>query len=352
MVFSEPWKSIMTRIRKVVITAFGDESTLVVVDADIAAPGTGEVQIEVEYCSFGGADVNMRKGLYPMQRQAPLTPGYGVVGTVRANGPGSSRFAVGTRVTCLTVYDGQAELANLPESFLVPVPAGVDARCAVALITEWVTAYQMVVRSARVKRGQRVFVHGLSGAVGLAIVAITKMVGAEVFGTASVRNHNALTAQGVTAYAYTDKRWVSAVQQLGGADAVFDPLGFQSFDESESILRRGGILVAYGMNGPGFAQQSPPRHFLMEYLRVFAKNLKVWSGKRATFFGLSRTSKHYLRDLRTLLDLHARGEINVPIKREFELHAIRDAHASWAKDSGMGATVIGVSQTARAEALP
>ncbi len=338
----------MTRIRKALITAFGDESTISVVEADIAPPGADEVQIAVEYSSFGGADINMRKGKYPMQRKAPLTPGYSILGTVRTNGAGSTRFEIGERVACLTVYDGQAELANVPEAFVVAVPLSVDARQAVALINEWVTAYQMVMRAARVKTADRVFVHGLSGAVGQAIVAIAKLQGADVFGTASIRNHDALKVQGITPYAYTDKRWIDAMQRLGGVDAVFDPLGFRSFDDSESILRRGGVLVAYGMNGPGFAQQSPPRHFLVEFFRVFAKNLKVWSGKRATFFGVNRKSKHYLADLRTLLELLERGAISVPIKRVFELDAIRQAHVAWAKDAGIGATVIRVGAIASA----
>ena len=204
---------------------------------------------------------------------------------------------------------------------------------------------QMLTRAAHVKPGDRVFVHGLGGAVGQAIVAISKLQGAAVFGTASIRNHAALASQGVTPYAYNDKRWIDAVRRIGGVDAVFDPLGFQSFDESEAILRRGGILVAYGMNGPGFARQAPPRHFLVEFVRVFAKNLKVWSGKRATFFGLNRKSKHYLGDLRTLLELLERGAISVPIKRVFELDAIRDAHVAWAKDPGIGATVIRVGDS-------
>src|SRR4051794_23021631 len=174
----------MPRIRKVLISAFGDESNISVVEADIDAPAAGEVQIAVQFSSFGGADVNMRKGKYPLQRKAPLTPGYSVIGTVRANGAGCTRFAIGARVACLTVYDGQAELANVPEAFVVEVPASVDARQAVALINEWVTAYQMVTHAAHVRAGARVFVHGLSGAVGQALVALAKLQGADVYGTA------------------------------------------------------------------------------------------------------------------------------------------------------------------------
>jgi len=337
----------MTRIRKVLIESFGDESQVKIVEADIAPPARGEVQVTVEYSSFGGADVAMRKGLYPLQRKAPLTPGYGIVGTVAVNGAGSSRFAVGTRVACLTVYDGQAELANVPERFLVAVPAGVDARQAVALVNEWVTAYQMVVRTARVQAGSRVFVHGLSGAVGQAILTLAQRQRAQIYGTASSRNHAALAALGVTPFVYTDKRWIDAMRNSGGVDAVFDPLGFDSFDESESILRRGGVLVAYGMNGPGFARRARPRPALLEFARVFAKNLKVWTGTRATFYGVNRASKHYLDDLATLLALLRDGAIAPAIKRVFALDDIRAAHAAWAVDPGMGATVIAV-QTARA----
>ena len=55
----------------------------------------------------------------------------------------------------LSIYDGEAELANLPERFLVAVPDGVDRKQAAALVLDWMTAYQMVVRAARVSRGRR-----------------------------------------------------------------------------------------------------------------------------------------------------------------------------------------------------
>ncbi len=150
----------MPKMKKVLITEFGDESKLAIVESDIAEPRAGEVQIAVEYSVVSGADVNMRRGTYPFQKKAPLTPGYSVVGKVRLNGKGCNRFRVGERVACLSKYDGQAELINLPERFLVPVPEGADPKLAVALVLDWVTAYQMLHHSA-----QRTFVHGLSGGV-------------------------------------------------------------------------------------------------------------------------------------------------------------------------------------------
>jgi synaptic vesicle membrane protein VAT-1 len=105
-----------------VITAFGDESNLAIVESDLNDPAAGGVQLSVEYTIVSGSDVNMRRGTYPLQKKPPLTPGYSVIGRVRLNGPGSGKFGIGDCVACLSKYEGQSELINLPEQFLVGVP--------------------------------------------------------------------------------------------------------------------------------------------------------------------------------------------------------------------------------------
>jgi NADPH:quinone reductase-like Zn-dependent oxidoreductase len=334
---------IMSRIKKVVITEFGDEDKLVIVEDDISEPAAGEVQIVVEYSIVSGSDVNMRRGTYPFQKKAPLTPGYSVVGKVRTSGQGSSRFQVGDRVACLSKYDGQAELANLPERFLVPVPEGADPKLAVALVLDWMTAYEMLHHAAQVKSGQRVFVHGLSGAVGGALLALAKLQGAEVFGTASPRKHEALRKLGAVPFDYASKSWISEMNERGGVDAAFDPLGFKSFDESYSILRKGGVLVGYGTNLPGLSGSHRPSVW-PTILKLLARNLLFWSGKRTTFFGLTRSSKQYIPDLTQLFEWLASGKISVPIKGTFKMLDIKEAHREYASSAGVGSIIIEVSQ--------
>ena len=332
----------MPKIKKVVITAFGDESKLAVVEADIAEPAAREVQVAVEYSVVAGSDVNMRRGTYPFQKKAPLTPGYSVVGKVRVNGKSCSKFRVGDRVACLSKYEGQAELVNLPERFLIPVPEGADPKFAVALILDWVTAYQMLHRSAHVKSGQRIFVHGLSGAVGQALLALGKLQGAHVFGTASPGKHDELRQQGAMPFDYANKNWIGAMKELGGVDAVFDPLGFESFDESYSILRKGGVLVAYGMNLRGFTG-AVRRPMLPAILKLFARNLLFWSGKRTTFYSLSRTSKSFAPDLELLFDWLKTGKISVPVKATFKLEDVQKAHREYASGKGVGSIIMEVN---------
>jgi synaptic vesicle membrane protein VAT-1 len=126
----------VTQMKKVVITAFGDESKLEIVESDLPDPAAGEVQLSVEYSIVCGSDVSMRRGTYPFQKKPPLSPGYSVIGKVRLNGSRCSRFKIGDRLACLTKYDGQAELINLPEKYLIPVPEEVDPMAAVALVLD------------------------------------------------------------------------------------------------------------------------------------------------------------------------------------------------------------------------
>ena len=332
----------MSMMKKVVITAFGDESKLAIVESDLPDPASGEVQLAVEYSIVSGSDVNMRRGTYPLQKKPPLTPGYSVIGKVRRNGKGCSRFMIGDRVACLSKYDGQAERINLPEKYLVPVPRDLDGKAAVVLILDWVTAYQMLHRSAHVTAGQKIFVHALSGAVGGALLRLGQLQGAQVFGTASSKKHGELRQLGAVPFDYSNKNWIAAIQDLGGVDAVFDPLGFESFDESWSVLKKGGILVGYGMNLPAWTG-TPERPMIPSVLKLFAKNLLFWSGKRTTFFGVNRGSKYFMPDLEQLFSMLEEEKISVPIKAVFTLDEIRQAHRAYARSERMGSIVIEIS---------
>jgi NADPH:quinone reductase-like Zn-dependent oxidoreductase len=272
-----------TTIRKILVPRFGDESVLQVIEAKVASPQAGEVQVQVMHSVVAGSDVNMRRGTYPFQKKPPLTPGYSMVGKVLDNGVGCTKCATGTLVACLTIYGAQAERMNVPEKFVLPVPEGLDLRQATALILDWMTAYGMLEHSAKVTRGQRIFVHGLSGAVGTALLHLGQLRGAEVFGTASASKLAELSATGAVMFDYRRKEWIQEMQRLGGVDSVFDPLGYKSFDESYSILRKGGLLVGYGQNLPALTN-TPRTAPVPMILKLLARNLVSGriSGRRSS----------------------------------------------------------------------
>ncbi|KAI2464819.1 protein indc11 [Annulohypoxylon bovei var. microspora] len=333
----------MTASRKVVITEFGGVDVLRLVDDICPHPPAGHIQIAVEYAGFNGGDVGMRKGIYPFQKKAPLTPGYCLVGTVRANGEGCNEFKVGDVVGVLTKYDADAELVNQPEKYAIKIPDGVDHRQATAMILDWLTAFAMVKHTAKITRGQKVFVHGMSGAVGCGIMILSKLQGAEVYGTASERNHDDVRAYGATPFVYTDKKWMERMKELGGMDVVFDPLGFESFDESYSILNSTGLLVAYG-NNKGALENGQTRSPWGPIMKMMSKNLNFMCDKRATFFGITRDQANYKPDVTTLLDMVKAGTIAAPIKNQWNLEDIKIAHQQWGGGTGIGSLLIKVAK--------
>ena len=96
------------------------------------------------------------------------------------------------------------------------------------------------------------------------------------------------------------------------------------------------------MNLPGLSQGAR-RSILPVMLKLFSRNLAVWTGKRTTFFGLTRTSKNYLPDLEQLLEWLKAKKISVPIKAVFKLDDIKAAHREYAASKGMGSIVVEVN---------
>ncbi|KAF2187517.1 GroES-like protein [Zopfia rhizophila CBS 207.26] len=334
-------------VRKIVFEQYGGPEVVKLVTAELPAPGKHEVQVKILYAGLGGSDIQMRNGTYPMQKAAPLTPGYVFVGRVYSTGKGVKNFNKGDLVCSLSKYDAQAERANFPETYLIPLPQGFhDLQQAVPLILDWTTAYGMVYRTAQIKKGMRVFIHGLSGAVGAALFKLCQLEGAEIYGTASQSNHAELIAQGAHPFVYTDKNWMKAMQDIGGAHVVFDALGFESYDESWEILAKGkdggGHLIGYGgnlklLNGEKAESQN------WSNAKLLAKGLVPFCPWKSSFFYIDRDQKTFQPELQKLFQLSMEGKIHVPIKKVWELEEVPEAHRTWAQSKGNGSHVVHIS---------
>ncbi|KAK9781545.1 putative Zinc-binding dehydrogenase [Seiridium cardinale] len=282
----------------------------------------------VLYAGFNGGDVE----------PAGLTPGYCLVGTVVYVGLNCvSGLKVGDTIAALTVHNAQSERINLPEQYAIRVQPGIDLQQATALVLVWYTAMGMVKHVAKVTTGQRVFVHGCSGAMGYGIMKLCQMQGAKVYGTAPERNHTLIRQQGGKPFVYTDKGWIHAVQEIGGVDAVFDALGFESRDESWSILKSTGILIGYGGSLYKLTNETAAsgRSITWAVTKLYLKYISL-GGKRARLYVISKDDSTFEPHLQALFALNIKGRILVPIEKIWQLDQIREAHESWAKDPGVG----------------
>src|SRR6185503_12159092 len=110
-----------------------------------------------------------------------------------------------------------AEFVCLPQRELVPVPSGLDPAEAVSLILNYVTAYQMLHRSAKVRVGQRVLIHGAAGGVGTALLQLGRLAGLVMYGTCSSRGASAVSDLGGVPIDYQHQDFVKEIQRITSA---------------------------------------------------------------------------------------------------------------------------------------
>jgi NADPH:quinone reductase-like Zn-dependent oxidoreductase len=156
------------RHKRIIVTRYGGPDELQVVEEECPEPKNGEVRVRVLAAGVSLPDVMAREGVHPETPPVPFTPGWDLVGVVDLLGNGTSGVEPGQTVAALPIHGAYAEFVCLPQRELVPVPSGLDVAEAVSLVLNYITAYQMLHRSAKVRSGRRVLIHGAAGGVGTA----------------------------------------------------------------------------------------------------------------------------------------------------------------------------------------
>jgi NADPH:quinone reductase len=137
--------------RAVMLTKKGGPEVLQIVELPIEPPGPGQPRVRVRAAGVGSTDLIILARTYRYAPKIPFVPGYEVAGVVEDIGAGVIGFEVGQRVAALTVYGGFAELLVRKAEHFPAVPDGVSDRNAAAVILNYVTAWQMIHRVAKVR---------------------------------------------------------------------------------------------------------------------------------------------------------------------------------------------------------
>ena len=146
------------RNRRIVVHRYGAPGVITVIEEPVPEPGPREVRVRILVAGVGYPDVLIREGTYPGGPKPPFTPGYEFVETVDKLGAGVEGFELGERVGAISVYGSHADYLCVPAWWLVPVPDGLDTAEAAIVVFNYVTAYQMMHRTARVREGERLLV--------------------------------------------------------------------------------------------------------------------------------------------------------------------------------------------------
>jgi len=141
------------RHTRIIVTHYGGPDALKVVEEECPEPKGGEVRVKVLAAGVSLPDVLAREGVHPETPRVPYTPGWDLVGIVDQIGEGVSGFELRQTVAAMPISGCYTQYVCLPHRKLFPLPAGLDPAEAVAVVLNYITAYQMLHRSAKGKAG-------------------------------------------------------------------------------------------------------------------------------------------------------------------------------------------------------
>ena len=332
--------------KRIVVTHYGGPETLQVIEEQCTEPKRSEVRVRVLAAGVALPDVLAREGIHPETPKVPFTPGWDLVGVAERLGNRVSEIETGQIVAALPISGAYTEFICLPQRELIPVPIGLDPAEAVSLILNYITAYQMLYRSAKVKPGWSVLVHGAAGGVGTALLQLGRLAGLRMYGTCSARSAQVVSDLGGTPIDYQNQDFVKEIRNLtsDGVDAVFDGIGGDNLWRSRDAVRPGGVIVVYGftskLRGGRVASGRPGRHRFREAANLGWYIVRNWflpGKKRMVPYSIQTLKRlkpdQFRQDLVALFDLLKTRKLKPVIAGRFRWWK-HDGHMRcWAKEA-------------------
>lgn len=219
-------------------------------------PKHTECLVKVSAVDVNPIDVYVRGGMIPVQLAFPYVLGRDLAGTVLEAGAAVKRFKSGDRVWASNQgTEGRpgtfSELAVIDERWLNNIPQTVRDEDIVALSLVGITAHLGLVRKARLKGGETLFVNGGTGGVGSAVVQMAKILGARVITTAGTDEKVKLCRElgADLALNYKSQHVEAAIRQFApkGIQVWWETLREPNFEQAIPLLAtRGRMIVMAG----------------------------------------------------------------------------------------------------------
>lgn len=288
-------------MKAVRIHSFGGSDQVRVEEIPLPKLKPNEALVRIRAAGVNPVDWMIRERIYNPEGtdHVPLTLGQDFAGVIEKIGPDSqTSFREGDEVFG-GAWGSFAEYAVVPLKDLVKKPKSLDFNIAASIPMPALTAWQMVIDTAKAAPGMRLLIHGASGGVGSLAAQFAKWKGAEVIATASRPSFEYLKSIGVDQIIdYQNERFEEKVKEV---DVVIDPLGGETQARSWSVLKKGGLLI----------------NLIDEIDETAAKR----AGVRTVAFGMEYSPK----DLDQIAQLIDQGKIKPHISQVLPLDQARKA---------------------------
>lgn len=289
-----------------------------------------DVLVEIHAASLNPLDSKIRDGEFKLllPYRTPFILGHDVAGTVVRVGSNVRLFKPGDEIYARP-RDGRigtfAEFIAVNEADVALKPKNLTMEEAASIPLVGLTAWQVLVERAGLKKGQKVLVHAGSGGVGTIAIQLAKHLGATVATTTSTANVDLVKSLGADVVIDYKKQDFEKV--LSGYDVVLNSLDGDTLQKSLNVLKPGGKLISIsGPPDPNFAKELGLNWFLQQVMRLLSFGIRRKAkGRQINYsFLFMRASGEQLSQITSLIEA---GIIRPVMDRAFPFEATNEAMA-------------------------
>lgn len=306
-------------MKAIQITQHGGPEVLIYTDVPDPEPGPGQALVELKASGVNYMDVYGRTGLYGGGVLPAILGGEGA-GVVTSVGPDVTDVAVGDLVAYTGVTSSYAEKVVAPASRLIKLPQGLDADTGAGAMLQGMTAHYLAYSTYPLKAGETALVHAGAGGVGLLLIQMAKMIGAQVITTVST-DAKAELARGAGAdhvVLYTQQDFLEEVKRItdgAGVQVVYDSVGLTTYEKSFDSLAPRGYLALFGQSS-GVVPPIPPLRLNQGSYFLTRPSLPHYTATREELEWRAGDVLGWIKDGKLNLRIHVR----IPLKDAAEAH--------------------------------
>jgi len=304
-----------------------------------------DVLIEIHAAGLNLLDSKIRDGEFKLilPYRPPFILGHDVAGTVVRVGSKVRRFKPGDEVYARP-RDRRigtfAEFIAIDEADVALKPKNLNMEEAASIPLVGLTAWQVLVERAGLRKGQKVLIHAGSGGVGTFAIQLAKHLGATVATTTSTANVELVRSLG--ADVVIDYKKEDFEKVLSGYDVVLNSLDGDTLQKSLNVLKPGGKLISIsGPPDPDFAREQGLNWFLQQVLRLLSFSIRRKAKGRGVSYSFlfMRANGAQLSQITSLIEA---GIIRPIMDRVFPFEATNEALAYIETGRSKGKVVVKV----------
>ncbi|WP_373847235.1 NADP-dependent oxidoreductase [Delftia acidovorans] len=326
-----------------ILESYGANRALQLADVPEPQLRDDEVLVQVHAAGVNQLDSKIKDGQFKLilPYRLPLILGHDVAGVVVKAGPRVRQFRPGDEVYARTDdfrIGTFAEFVPVKESSLAPKPKGLTMEEAASLPLVGLTAWQALVETAKLSKGQRVFIQTGSGGVGTFAIQLARHLGATVATTTSAANFELVRSLG--ADVVIDYRTQDFEDVLHDYDVVLNSQDGKTLGKSLRVLKGGAKLISIsGPPDPAFGRNIAAPAFVRLVMRLLSSGIRRRARGRGIDYSFlfMRANGGQLRDITRLIEA---GAIRPVVDKVFAFESTNEALAYSEAGHAKGKVVI------------